>query len=44
MNLAAFRVEQMLANYQKPTLSPDILEALDAYIANKKSSMPDSFL
>ena len=44
MNLAALRVEQMLANYQKPTLSPDISEALDAYIANKKSSMPDSFL
>ena len=44
MNLAALRVDQMLANYQQPTLSPDIAEALDAYITNKKSSMPDSFL
>ena len=27
MNLAALRVEQMLANYQKPTLSSDVSEA-----------------
>ena len=44
MYLAASRVDQMLANYQQPTLSPDIAEALYAYITNKKSSMPDSFL
>ena len=44
MNLASLKVEQMLANYQRPSLSPDTAEALAAYIANKKSSMPDSFI
>ena len=44
MNLASLKVEQMLANYQQPSLSPDTAEALAAYVANKKSSMPDSFI
>ena len=44
MNLASLKVEQMLANYQQPSLSPDIAEALATYVANKKSSMPDSFI
>ena len=44
MNLASLKVEQMLANYQQPSLSLDTAEALAAYIANKKSSMPDSFI
>lgn len=40
--LAAARVEQLLAGYRKPTIEPDIEEALNAYVANKKASMPDS--
>ena len=44
MRLASLKVEQMLANYQQPSLSPDIAEALATYVANKKSSMPDSFI
>lgn len=40
--LAAARVEQLLAGYRKPTIEPDIEEALNAYVANKKASMPNS--
>ena len=42
--LAKDRVEKLLANYQQPTLDPEIAAALDEYIANKKASMPDSFM
>ncbi|QFT92975.1 Trimethylamine methyltransferase (MTTB) [Roseovarius sp. THAF9] len=43
MALAAARVEKQLANYQQPALDPGVLEALDAYVAEKKASMPDAF-
>ncbi|MGK7652920.1 trimethylamine methyltransferase family protein [Roseovarius sp. B08] len=43
MALAVTRVEKQLANYQQPHLDPGVLEALDAYIAEKKASMPDAF-
>tara|TARA_R110002072_G_scaffold27455_25_gene89339 strand:- start:3498 stop:5036 length:1539 start_codon:yes stop_codon:yes gene_type:complete len=42
--LAAIRVEKMLADYQQPALDPAILEALDAYVAQKKAAEPDSFM
>lgn len=41
--LASARVEKMLATYQQPDMDPAIAEALAAYVANKKASMPDSF-
>ncbi|MEQ8257491.1 MAG: trimethylamine methyltransferase family protein, partial [Roseovarius confluentis] len=43
MALAATRVEKQLANYQQPALDPGVLEALNAYVAEKKASMPDAF-
>ena len=43
MALAAKRVEHLLATYQQPALDPAITEALDAYVAEKKASMPDAF-
>lgn len=43
MALATTRVEKQLANYQQPHLDPGVLEALDAYVAEKKASMPDAF-
>ncbi len=43
MSLATTRVEKQLANYQQPHLDPGVLEALDAYVAEKKASMPDAF-
>ncbi|CUH82187.1 trimethylamine:corrinoid methyltransferase [Tritonibacter multivorans] len=42
--LASSRVETLLAAYQQPALDPAIREALYAYVANKKESVPDSFL
>jgi trimethylamine--corrinoid protein Co-methyltransferase len=42
--LAAQRVQTMLATYQKPEIDPAIEEALNAYVAKKKESMPDSFV
>ena len=42
--LAAARVEQMLATYQQPQLDPAIAEALNAYVSEKKASMPDAFM
>ncbi len=41
--LATSRVEHLLANYQQPEMDPDIKAALDAYVAEKKASMPDAF-
>ncbi len=42
--LARDRVEKLLANYQQPTLDPEIAAALQEYVANKKASMPDAFM
>jgi len=42
--LAAAKVSQMLADYQQPMLDPAVDEALKAYIAEKKASMPDAFI
>ena len=42
--LAANRVERMLADYQQPHLDPAIREALDAFVAQKKAGVPDSFM
>lgn len=43
MTLANTRMKQMLSNYQQPALDPAIAEALEAYVADKKASMPDAF-
>ena len=43
VTLAAKRVETLLNTYQQPELDPGIAEALDAYVATKKASMPDAF-
>ncbi|MEP2530544.1 trimethylamine methyltransferase family protein [Shimia sp.] len=42
--LASTRVERLLAGYQKPAIDPGIEEALNAYVAEKKASMPDAFV
>lgn len=42
--LAALKVKQMLNDYQAPALDPQIESALRAYVAEKKASVPDSFL
>lgn len=41
--LAQARVAKLLGDYQQPQLDPAIDEALKAYIAEKKASMPDAF-
>ncbi|MBS0123013.1 trimethylamine methyltransferase family protein [Thetidibacter halocola] len=41
--LANARVRRQLDTYQQPMLDPAIAEALNAYVAQKKASMPDSF-
>ena len=41
--LATDRVAYLLNNYQQPALDPAISQALSAYVAEKKASMPDSF-
>ncbi|SLN35973.1 Trimethylamine methyltransferase (MTTB) [Roseovarius albus] len=41
--LANIKMKQMLANYQKPAIDPAVEEALEAYVAEKKASMPDAF-
>ena len=41
--LAAARVERMLAEYQAPAIDPSVDEALLAYIAERKASEPDAF-
>lgn len=40
--IARARVETMLNSYEAPPLDESIVEALDAYIAQKKASMPDA--
>ncbi|MBF9047369.1 trimethylamine methyltransferase [Rhodobacterales bacterium LSUCC0031] len=42
--LAAVKLDKMLADYQQPYLDPAINEALKAYVAQKKASMPDAFM
>lgn len=42
--LATARVAHLLDTYQQPSLDPTIEEALNSYIAEKKSSMPDAFM
>ena len=42
--LAAVRVQRQLDTYVKPALDPGIEEALLAFVAKKKASMPDSFM
>jgi trimethylamine--corrinoid protein Co-methyltransferase len=44
MTLAAERVKFQLSNYQKPSIDIAIEEALNAYVAEKKSAVPDSFV
>ncbi len=42
--LAAARVEKLLADYRQPALDPAIREALDDYVTRRKASMPDAFV
>jgi len=42
--LATKRVKYLLDNYQQPALDPEVLGRLEAYVAEKKASMPDSFM
>jgi len=42
--LAGERVTKMLGDYQAPGLDDGIREALDAYVARRKSEMPDAFV
>ncbi len=42
--LAAERVKKQLGDYQQPPLDQGVAEALDAYVAQKKASMPDAFI
>ncbi len=41
--LAAARVHKLLSDYKAPDMDPSTREALDAYVATKKASMPDAF-
>ena len=43
-SLAAERVASQLANYQQPPLDPEILAALEKYVADKKAAMPNTFV
>ncbi len=42
--LAKERVAKLLADYTAPPLDPAIREALDAYVARRKSEQPDAFI
>src|SRR3990167_1254358 len=42
--LASIRVQKMLGDYQAPALDEGIRESLDAYVARRKSEMPDAFI
>lgn len=42
--LAAERVAHQLASYRQPPLDPEILAALEKYVADKKAAMPDAFV
>ena len=43
-SLAVDRVAYQLASYQQPPLDPEILAALEKYVADKKAAMPDAFV
>ena len=43
-SLAADRVAYQLASYRQPPLDPEILAALEKYVADKKAAMPDAFV
>ncbi len=42
--LASERVAKLLAEYVEPPIDPGVREALAAYVAEKKASMPDAFV
>ncbi|MEX0284132.1 MAG: trimethylamine methyltransferase family protein [Paracoccaceae bacterium] len=42
--LAAARVAQMLDTYQQPAMDPAVNEALNAFVATRKESMPDAMM
>jgi len=42
--LATARVEKLVNDYIQPALDPEIEARLRAYVADKKASMPDSFM
>ncbi len=42
--LASLRVKKLLSDYQAPPLDEGIAEALEAYVAQKKASVPDAFI
>ncbi len=42
--LATIRVKKLLDTYQQPALDPEIEARLNAYVAEKKASMPDAFM
>jgi len=42
--LAANRVKKMIDTYQQPAIDSEIEARLRAYVAEKKASMPDSFM
>ncbi|QMU57525.1 MAG: trimethylamine methyltransferase [Boseongicola sp.] len=43
VQLASKRVEKLLNDYQTPALDPEIKARLEAYVAEKKASVPDAF-
>ena len=42
--LANVRVKKMLGDYQAPAIDEGVREAIDAYVARRKSEMPDAFM
>ena len=42
--LAAERVKKMLGDYQQPDLDIAVTDALQEYVAKRKSEMPDAFV
>ena len=42
--LARARVEKLLSNYVEPAIDPGVREAIDAFVARRKSEMPDAFV
>ncbi|WP_397543395.1 trimethylamine methyltransferase family protein [Roseovarius salis] len=43
VSIANAKMRQMLDNYQQPPIDPGVAAALEAYVAEKKASMPDAF-
>ncbi|MDF0595021.1 trimethylamine methyltransferase family protein [Psychromarinibacter halotolerans] len=43
LTLATERARKLLNDYQQPAMDPAVSEALDAFVAERKASMPDSF-